>query len=178
MTDRDRLKNYYSRDILYSSTECTEKDHIVEINHKITMKEIDLIAETECAEIDHIIGIYHETTIRMTIEGTVEMTIEIIIEMTTEMIIEKTTEMTTEKKIIGIFRDLGYKRKHKDYYKDTYDIDYHRTSCKARSKNKYQNKDRYRDDSYNKTRCRAKEKDYLYDGDDILDSENQKSAQI
>ena len=41
-----------------------------------------------------------------------------------------------------------------------------------RSKDRYQNKDQYRDDSYDKIRSRAKEKDYLHDDDDdIFDSE-------
>ena len=69
------------------------------IDCKITMKEIDPIAETdytvetECmTEIGHIVGIDHETTIKMTIEVTIEMTTGMII------------EMTIEKKIIGILK--------------------------------------------------------------------------
>ena len=68
------------------------------MDHKITMKEIDPIAETdytvetECmTKIGHVIGI--ETTIKMTIEVTIEWTIEMII------------EMTIEKKIIGISKN-------------------------------------------------------------------------
>ena len=55
--------------------------------------------------------------------------------------------MTIEKKIIGISKN------------------------KDRSRDKYQSKDQYRDDSYDKIRSRSKEKDYLYDEDDIFDSE-------
>ena len=71
------------------------------------------------------------------------------------------------------FKDQRYKRKHKNYYKDTYDKDNHRISHgnKDRSKDRYQNKDQYRDDSYDKIRSRSKEKDYLYNDDDIFDSE-------
>ena len=49
---------------------------------------------------------------------------------------------------------------------------------KDRSKDKYQSKDQYRDDSYDKIRSRSKEKDYLYDEDDIFDSEIKKVYKI
>ena len=89
------------------------------------MKEIDPIAETdytvetECmTEIGHIVGIDHKTTIKMIIE------------------------MTIEKKDHRDFKDQRYMRKHKDYYKDTYDKDNHRISHgnKDRSKDRYQTK--------------------------------------
>ena len=49
---------------------------------------------------------------------------------------------------------------------------------RGRSKDKYQNKNRYRDDSYDQIRGRSKEKDYLCDGDDIVHSKTERVYKI
>ena len=63
-------------------------------------------------------------------------------------------------------------RKHRDNYENTYEDRYnkeiHRNSYKDKDRYK---KDQHRNDSYDQIRGRPNEKDYLYDDDDIFDSE-------
>ena len=106
---------------LIEETGCMEIDHIVEIDHKITMKEIDPITE-----MIHTVEIDCQTITKMTIEVTIDITTKMIMKMTIEKIIMKeihpiaetgaeigyvvgiettikmTIEMIIEKKIIGI----------------------------------------------------------------------------
>ena len=187
MTDRGRLQNYYKMTIGEKIIDC-----------KIIMKEIGPIAEINCTietgttpkntkETIHTVETGHgsvmvqigptvktDTEIGHTLE--IGHIVEIGCEATTiKMTIEMSIGITVRRKIIGILKTRDMREGLKTIIKTgTARII---IEIVTKNKNKYQNKDQYKNDSYDKT-SRSKEKDYLYDEDDIFHSKIEKVHKI